>query len=174
MRPEDLFGEIPVMVIGGVATRAYMPERYTKDIGFLVKDCDFAAAREMLRKSGYRKRSDLAFPGSTLGLYGEAWVKQESEIDVISSEQPWCEHAFRGHVEDQTGLRVIGLPFLVLMKFDAARGVDQGDLTRMLGRLSDERVEEIASLVAMHIDDPDSAQEIRQYAQLGRWELGKE
>jgi len=38
VKPKDIFGELPVLVVGGVATRAYAPERHTKDIDFLVED----------------------------------------------------------------------------------------------------------------------------------------
>ncbi|HET7813759.1 MAG TPA: hypothetical protein VFL13_05250, partial [Candidatus Baltobacteraceae bacterium] len=73
-----------------------------------------------------------------------------------------------------TGLRVVPLPYLVLMKFDAARGIDQGDLTRMLGAVSDAEVESIAAIVEEYTGDPGAADDIRQYAQLGRWELGRD
>lgn len=172
--PRDIFGRIPVLVAGGVATRAFMPERQTKDIGFLVSHDLFPQAVECLQKAGYQKGGDLAFPSATLGLYGQAWNNGSQEIDILSSVQIWCLRAFEGHVEDQTGLRVVPLPYLVLMKFDAARGIDQGDLTRMLGAVSDAEVESIASIVAEHTGDPAAADDIRQYAQLGHWELGRE
>jgi hypothetical protein len=56
------------------------------------------------------------------------------------------------------------------MKLDSARGVDQGDLTRMLGRLEDSEVEAIARIVERHSHDPQAADDARQYALLGRME----
>jgi len=147
VKPEDLFGDIPFIVIGGVATRAYAPERQTKDIDFLLQHDRYADALAQLPAHGFTKSNDLFFPNTSLGLYGEAWTKDDLEVAVISSRQEWCKEAFRGRVEDQTGLRVISLPYLVLMKFDSARGVDQGDLTRMLGPLDDEKIDHIIQVV---------------------------
>lgn len=171
VKPEDLFGKIPFIVIGGVATRAYAPERATKDIDFMVEHDRYTDALAQLRKHGFAKSEDLFFPNTSLGLYGEAWNKEHLEIDLMSSPQEWCKQAFRGRVEDQTGLRVIPLPYLVLMKFDAARGVDQGDLTRMLGLLDDAKIEQVIKVVERYSGDPSVADEIRQYAELGRWEM---
>jgi hypothetical protein len=44
VKPEALFGEVPAMVAGGVAARAYAPERQTEDPEFLVDDERFAEA----------------------------------------------------------------------------------------------------------------------------------
>ena len=171
MKPEEIFEGVPFVVIGGVATRAYAPERATKDIDFMLEHDRFADGVQQLRKHGFIKRTDLLFPNSALGLYGEAWTQNGLEVDVISSPQEWCTQAFRGRVEDQTGLRVIPLPYLVLMKFDSARGVDQADLTRMLGPLDGEKIEQIIEVLQSHYGDPSVADEVRQYAQLGQWEL---
>jgi len=171
VKPQDIFGDVPFIVVGGVATRAYAPERVTKDIDFMVETDRFADAGKQLRENNFTKQNELFFPNSSLGLYGEAWTKDDLEVDVISSPQDWCKEAFRGRVEDQTRLRVIPLPYLVLMKFDSARGVDQGDLTRMLGPLDDDKIDQIIKVVERHSGDPNVADEIRQYAQLGRWEL---
>jgi len=56
------------------------------------------------------------------------------------------------------------------MKFDSARGIDQADLTRMLGKLDDAQIEEIIDTVERSCGDPAFADDIRQYAKLGRWE----
>jgi hypothetical protein len=174
MSPSDVFGDLAVMVIGGVATRAYAPERHTDDIDFFVQPQDYAEALRRLAAAGFRKRCDLLFPNATLGLYGEAWSRERAEVDVISTPQDWAVAAFEGRSEDQTGLRVIPLPYLVLMKLDSARGIDQGDLTRMLGRLDSNEVERICEIVTRYSGDASLADDTRQYAELGRWELQTE
>jgi hypothetical protein len=50
-------------IIGGVATRAYMPERMTKALDIFVHRDDGDAAVAKLEKAGYRKSSRLAVPG---------------------------------------------------------------------------------------------------------------
>ena len=71
---------------------------------------------------------------------------------------------------DRNGARVLPLPYLMLMKLDSARGVDQGDLTRILGRLDDAEVERVIAMVGRHYADRQAAEDIRQYAAIGRWE----
>jgi hypothetical protein len=173
VKPESLFGDVPAVVVGGVAARAYAPERQTKDIDFLVDHEHFAEATNCLRREGWHKKLDLTFPNTALGLHGEAWEKDGLLIDVIATGQDWGSEALREPTFDQTGLRVIPLAYLVLMKLDSARGVDQGDHTRMLGRLEDREVDAITKIVERHSHDPQAADDVRQYALLGQmeWEL---
>jgi hypothetical protein len=167
---ESLFGDIPAVVIGGVATRAYAPERHTKDVDFLVDHARHAEAMRRLLAHGWRRDRDLFFPNATLGLYGESWSKQGRTIDVMSSDQAWAAEALEEEAYDQTGLRVAALPYLVLMKLDSARGIDQGDLTRMLGRVDGAELARIVRVVERHHGDPHAAEDVLQYAQLGAME----
>ena len=50
-------------IVGGVATRAYMPERMTKDLDILVHDDDAEIVIAKLKEAGYRIESQLAIPG---------------------------------------------------------------------------------------------------------------
>jgi hypothetical protein len=167
---ESLFGDIPAVVVGGVATRAYSPERKTQDIDFLVDHARYGDAHQRLHDQGWRKIRDLVFSAGLLGLYGSAWTKDGQKLDLLATEQAWAQEALEQHVYDQTGLRVIPLPYLVLMKIDSARGIDQGDLTRMLGRLDEAGVDGVAAVVERHYGDPHGAQDVRQYAMLGALE----
>ena len=51
------------VIIGGVATRAYMPERMTKDLDILIHKEDGEAVIAKLKQAGYRVASRLAVPG---------------------------------------------------------------------------------------------------------------
>ena len=170
MNPKEFLPGISAVVVGGVATRMYSPERTTEDLDILVEHVSFSEASKKIQLAGYAKVRDLFFPNASLGLYGEAWTKGNLKIDLISTSQKWGARAVRKHLDDPTGLPIVTLPFLVLMKMDSARGVDQGDLTRMLGRLSDAQCEELIREVAKYSKDPNFADDVRQYAQLGRWE----
>lgn len=170
VRPESVFGDVPAVVVGGVAARAYAPERATTGIDVLV-DCDrLWEATRCLQQDGWRKRFDRASPQTSLGLRRAGWGKGELLVDVISTDQDWGREALRIPAFDQSGLRVIPLPFLVLMKLDSARGVDQGDLTRMLGRLNREQVDAVVAIVERYSHDPQAAEDVRQYAFLGQIE----
>lgn len=123
---ESLFGDIPAVVVGGVATRAYSPERKTQDIDILVEHERRAEAAGRLASLGWRRDGELYFPNSALGLSGTC--------------------------------------------FDSARGIDQGDLTRMLGLLGEAAVEQVVAVVARHYADPHGAEDVRRYAMLGKLE----
>jgi hypothetical protein len=167
---ESLFGNIPAAVVGGIATRAYSPERKTKDIDILVAHERHEEAAGRLQHLGWQDDGELYFPNGLLGLYGTAWLKDGQKLDLISTDQPWAEEALSEYAYDQTGLRVISLPYLVLMKIDSARGIDQGDLTRMLGLLDEPAVERVVDVVRRHYGDPHGAEDVRQYAMLGKLE----
>lgn len=173
VHPDELFAGIPYCVVGGVATRAYMPERMTKDVAVLVAASDFSIAEQRLRDRGYVKTSsgeNPCFRDSSNGLFGTHWEKGSTRVDVISSHGDWVDEALTHESRDQTGLRVIALPYLVLMKLDASRGQDQADVERMLGRLAPGEVERVAATVAQYLDDPEVADDVRQYAALGQLE----
>jgi hypothetical protein len=167
---ESLFGDIPAVVVGGVATRAYSPERKTQDLDVLVDHASYGDAVRRLQGLGWRQVRDLVFTAGLLGLYGSAWRKDGKRLDLLATEQPWAREALSQESYDQTGLRVIGLPYLVMMKIDSARGIDQGDLTRMLGLLDDAEVERVVEVVRRHYGDPHGAEDVRQYAMLGKLE----
>jgi hypothetical protein len=167
---ESLFGDIAAMVVGGVATRAYSPERKTQDVDVLVDDARYAEAADRLASLGWRPDGELLFPNTALGLYGTAWLRDGRKLDLISTPQAWAVEALAIEAFDQTGLRVISLPYLVLMKIDSASGIDQGDLTRMLGLLDEAAVERIVAVVERHYGDPHAAEDVRQYAKLGAME----
>ncbi|MHB8141835.1 MAG: hypothetical protein ACYDHD_11405 [Vulcanimicrobiaceae bacterium] len=164
----ELFQNEPWCLIGGVATRAYMPERTTRDIDILVAHP--ATIDKILRDNTWTYDQELFFPNTTLALCGTSYHKDHIVLDVFSSEQTWVAEALRTPTYDQTGVRVAPLAYLVLMKIDSARGVDQGDLQRMLGRVNDSQLNDIVAIIEKYSHDPQAADDVRQYAQLGRWE----
>jgi hypothetical protein len=170
---EPMFDTIPVFLIGAHAAAAYAPERMTKDIDYFVAGENYAEATTRIGNSGWTKIRDLHFPNAKLGLHGSAWRSDAggAEVDLITSDQEWARAAFEAPVcRDKTGKRVIPLEFLVLMKLDSARANDQGDINRILGRLTSERIEDVVRVVIRYYDDPAAADDIRQSAEIGRWE----
>jgi hypothetical protein len=161
------------MLAGAHAANAYAPERTTSDTDFLVPHESFAAAEQRVRAAGYAKSRDLLFPNAALGLYGSAWRAEETGaiVDLISSGQAWLTEAFSTPaVLDRGGERVLPLPYLVLMKLDGARSIDHGDLGRILGRLSNEDLDDVIATVERHYGDPAAPDDLRQYHKIGHWE----
>jgi hypothetical protein len=161
---------IPFAVIGGVATRLYMPERTTADIDILVQAADFDAAVAQLVAKGYRQHTHpLEFADTRLGLIGRR-VQSELPVDVLSSTQSWVDDAVASVRPDDRGLPIVGLPYLVALKLDASRGVDQGDLTRMLGFADEDALAGVRAVVGELL--PSDLDDLEQYIEIGRFEVG--
>ena len=77
----------PFVVVGGVATRLYMPERMTLDVDILVSAQEVERLYEELRKAGCRHEGPLSAGGSHWTL------PDEGELDVIESEAAWVAAA---------------------------------------------------------------------------------
>lgn len=167
------FGTGRYAIVGGVATRAYQPERATKDVDVLIAPGNVDEARRALSGAGGKRVGTLAMPDSQLALAGETWIfPDDGEIDILWSPLGWAEEALRDIRRDQTDAPVVSLAFLVLMKLDASRSVDQGDLARMLGLADDRSLGETRATVRRHLG-VDVAEDLESYITLGRLEVGR-
>jgi hypothetical protein len=156
---------VPWIIAGGVATRAYMPERATKDVEVLVRRKDGDDVLEKLEAAGYSRVTPLAVPGFLLRS------PEGIEIDVIFGSYPWLGEALAHPAEDPAGYPVLDLPYLVLMKMDSSRGRDVGDVTTMLGLASDEELARVREVVARCA--PGEAGDLESLIYLGQVEMGK-
>lgn len=164
LRP--ILDDIPWAIVGGVATRAYMPERATKDLDILVRSQDSDEVIERLEAAGYQRISPLTLPGFLLRS------PEGIELDVIFGDHDWLDEALANVQRDPAGYPVLDLPYLILMKMASARGRDIGDLTTMLGLASQEEVTRVREVVARYA--PDEAGDLESLIYLGRVEIGKE
>lgn len=150
-------------VIGGVATRAYMPERATKDLDIIVHPDDADDAWERLEAAGYKRLSKLAVPGYLFRS------PEGVEIDAILGKFAWIDEALSRLERDRAGYPVLGLPYLVIMKTAASRGVDLGDLTRLLGLASDEQLLQVRQAFARYA--PEDLDDLETMIFLGKKEM---
>ena len=155
-------------IVGGVATSAYMPERTTLDIDLLILPDELEQARANLIASGWSKRSELT-PEPGLGLDGESWRRGDHQLDLLWGKEEWVREAILDASKNEQ--KIVGLPFLVMMKMNAARGVDQGDLTRMLGFANGESLERTRAVLCRY--RPDLTEDLEQYIAIGRLEIGE-
>ncbi len=151
------------VIVGGVATRAYMPERMTKDMDVLVHESDGEETIERLTKAGYKITSELAVPGYLLHS------PEGVELDVIFGDYPWLRRALEKPEYDMAEYPVLPLPYLVLMKINASRSQDWTDVSRMLGLASDEQIAPIRDVMKQH--SPDDLADFESLIVLGRLEL---
>jgi hypothetical protein len=157
---------IPWAVIGGVATRAYMPERATQDLDILIASFDAKKVRKRLSLAGFVYRQDLAIGGG-------AWQTPEGQLlDVVEINVPWLSEALQQLQTDSQGLPVLSLPYLVLLKFQASRLQDLADISRMLGLASAEDRQATRQVFAKW--QPDELEDLESLITLGDLELGRD
>ena len=154
---------IPWAVVGGVATRAYMPERATKDLDILVRLQDGDEVQTRLVAAGFKIVSRLAVPGFLVR------APDGAEIDVILGSYSWLSEALKHVQHDPAGYPVLDLPYLAIMKMMSSRGCDVGDVTTMLGLASDGELDRMRRVVARYA--PDDLGDLESLIYLGRFEM---
>ena len=153
---------IPWAIVGGVATRAYMPERMTKDLDILVHEKDGDAVIKKLQEAGYRIVSSLAIPGYLM------LSPDGTELDVIFGRYPWLKDALTHPNHDSAGYPVVNLPYLILLKMAAQRPQDWADISRMLGWASDADLDEVRAAVKKYA--PEDLEDLESLIYIGKKE----
>jgi hypothetical protein len=152
------------LIVGGVATRAYMPERSTKDMDVLVRQEDEQTVLSRLKAAGYEVVSPLTVGG---------WLARSPkgvELDILLGHQEWLDEALAHPHLDPAGYPVIDLPYLVLMKLEASRSLDIGDLGRLLGLAADAELDRVRQAVKHYA--PQDSEDLESLIYLGKLELG--
>jgi hypothetical protein len=154
--------ETPFVVVGGVATRLYMPERMTLDIDILVSTQDVPGLYRELNQASGKQIGMLTIGGSSWQL------ADGTVLDVIESSEAWVTQAVQNPNIDPTGLPIISLPYLVLMKLQASRAQDIADLSRMLGGADEALLGQVRTVVQTYMDD--AAEDLESLIMLGKLE----
>jgi hypothetical protein len=154
---------IPWAIAGAVATRAYMPERMTRDLDLLVRREDCERVWRRLQQAGYQVAPELDAP------YFVALSPDGIELDVICGEFAWVDEALAVPRPDPAGYPVLDLPYLILMKLQANRALDIGDMTRMLGLASEELLGHVREVVARY--HPEDSEDLEALVLLGKLEM---
>jgi len=165
----EAFGGIDPVLIGAQAANRYMPSRATLDIDFAVGAEDAGLVEVALRDHGWTLSGRLAMTGMT----GTGWVTGAREqVDVAYLPPPWGHEAMTTAREDpMLGVRVVSLPFLVLMKLLAARSKDTGDVEELLINKGRRQLEAVR-LAVRRYGRPDDLEDLDQIIQLAGWRAG--
>ena len=156
---------VPLLVVGGVATRLYAPERMTDDLDVLVAAADAETLYEELTHGG-------AVNGGRLAIGGSHWLLPDgTPLDVLEEDAAWVVEAMAAPSPGPDGLPVIALPYLVLLKMRASRGIDIGDLTRMLGAADEADLEKTRQVIHAHLSDAD--EDLESLISLGQLEYAE-
>lgn len=158
----DILVGVRWAVVGGVATRTYMPERATLDIDILVAKRDAALVRTLMTKADFEFEQELVIGGST-------WKSPDGRsLDILESNDPWVDEALRDVGTDPQGLPVLKLGFLVLMKLQSSRTQDLADVSRMLGGANEREFTDVLRVIAEYL--PDAIEDLKSLIQLGKLE----
>ena len=149
-------------IVGGLATRLYMPERMTLDADILVLPEDRSAAETALASAD----------GTRLGLLtvgGSSWrLPDGTEIDILALDEAWVEEAIERAVEGPGRQPYVRLPYLVLMKIAASRMQDLADVSRMLGGADSAALDDVRAFVRRY--RPQDEEDLESLIHLGRLE----
>lgn len=155
--------QTPFVIVGGVATALYMPQRVTLDVDILVLTADAGAMHRELERLQYSCDGPLSIGGTR-------WVAPDGRVlDVLEADEPWTRAAVERPRRAPNGEPVIALPYLVLMKLAASRPQDLADLSRMLGTADDRSLAEVRGVVRQF--RPMDCDDLESLIQLGRLEL---
>jgi hypothetical protein len=159
-----VLADVAFVVVGGLATRRYMPERMTLDADVLVLPADLERAEQTLRASGCRRKGPPTI-GSSTWETADGWA-----LDLIAIDAPWAEDAVRSSIVGPDGLPYIDLPHLVVMKMASSRPQDLADISRMLGAAADATLAVTRIVVARH--RPQDIEDLESLIHLGKLEGG--
>ncbi len=144
----------PFAIVGGVATRLYMQERAAPDLDILIDADDARAVEAALERAGATRLGEHPAGGSRWALptavaadllaAAPAWRAlahmtgtdldaMPRRLDVLALAMPWVGPALATARPGPTGLPVVVLPYLVVMKLTSGTSGDLDDLARLLG-----------------------------------------
>jgi hypothetical protein len=155
--------QVSYVIVGGVATRLYMPERMTDDLDILIYEDDAERAYQNLDEQMARRIGDLSIGGTSWEL------PDKTILDIIASRGKWVPNALLHPRMGADGQPVIDLPYLVLMKLEASRTTDISDISRMLGQATEEELNEVREAIERY--DPNSLEDLESLIILGKIEM---
>jgi hypothetical protein len=150
------------VIVGGVATRLYMPERMTLDLDILVKAEEARLVYQDLIEANSQKIGELTIPGSQ-------WQLEDGTLlDVLEGKDDWVHTAIQHPNSSPDGLPIIRLPYLVLMKLLAGRSQDLADISRMLGGATEVQLINVKQVIGQYL--PSVLEDIESLIVLGKLE----
>jgi hypothetical protein len=155
-------GDVRFVIVGGLATARYMPQRMTLDTDILIASEDLEEAEEALRSGGCRRLGPLSVGGST-------WLMPGGRtLDVLALRRPWLREALESASRGETGRPYVAVPYLVLMKLESGRLQDLADISRMLGFAEESPLDETRRIVSQY--RPEDAEDLESMIRLGKLE----
>ena len=161
----NILKQAPFVVVGGIATRLYMPERMTLDLDILIQAQDSHLIYQDLESASAQRKGDLSIPGSQWEL------ADKTLLDVLEGDDPWVEDAIANPNYAPDGLPVIKLPYLVLMKLSVSRTQDLADVSRMLGSAKQTELTQVREVINEYL--PTAKEDLESLIDLGQLEVSR-
>ncbi len=152
-------------VIGGAATRLYMPERVTHDYDIAVSSSDGPEVQARFGGAGYQYIGEHQAGGTS-------WRDEDGlKIDVIAWDTDWASAAVAEaqYNRDGQGLPILPLSYLALTKLLANKAQDIADISRMLGCADDAALQEVRTIIARY--SPEDNPDLESLIYLGKLEV---
>lgn len=159
-----IIGDIPWAIVGGVATRCYMPERATIDLDIIIEKRNSSEIKKLLKNAGFIYKQDLSIGGSV-------WLSPDGEeVDVLESQEEWVSEAVKKAKNnlDLQGLPILPFEYFILLKLRSGRVQDIADISRMLGLAQDDILDKTRKLFDKL--EPEAKEDIENLIVLGRME----
>ena len=162
-----ILGTIPWVLVGGIAIRAYMPERTTLDVDIMIREEDDTRARAAFKKAGYMITGNLSIGGFSIRRPN---TEDSPPVDVLVSNEAWFQEALALPGRDAAWLPVMPRPYLILLKMEAGRSQDLVDVQRMLRDTPQSERSSTRALIAHHA--PEMVEDYEALIQLADIEFG--
>lgn len=143
-----ILGATPWLLIGGLALRAYAPERMTLDVDIMIAADAESAAKSAFLAAGYQITGPL-----TIGGFTAHPLDGGAPIDVLTSVAPWFADALAHPTRDLAGLPVMPKPYLLLLKLQAGRTQDLADVQRLLRSTTTAERSALRLIVSRYAED---------------------
>ncbi|MBI4331960.1 MAG: hypothetical protein HY673_11825 [Chloroflexi bacterium] len=163
-----VLGPIPWAVVGGVATRLYMPERVTQDLSIVIREPDSGEVQGRLAGAGFKRQGPLS-------VGGWSWLTPDGRtLDTVESSEDWLDQALAEarNNKDSQGLPVLPLPYLVLLKYQSGRLQDLADISRMLGQADQPALDRVRKLFSSL--SAEDREDLESLITLGQLEMKEE
>jgi hypothetical protein len=105
---QGILAPIPWVLVGGLALRAYIPERMTLDIDILIHERHAEAVRAALLNDGYQVTGVLSIGGFSV----HSADQDAPPIDVLTRADTWLDTALKHPSADAAGYPVLSRSYL--------------------------------------------------------------
>jgi len=159
---KTIISKTPFVIVGGLATRLYMPERLTLNLNILVLTQQASQLYHELERAGSKRVGQLNIEGSQWEL------PDGTSLDVLETQEHWATVAIATPNPGLDGLPYITLPYLVLMKLQASRSQDLADVSRMMGGAPESALTEVRKVIQAYL--PSACEDLESLIMLGQLE----